>query len=213
MPTRLQFRSRRGLTLAEVMVATGLAGFLLAGVFSSVFLATRSSVRLQHLMGLTDDARMTLQQFSTDIWEATKVISYDNGHILLEFPHPSELPADRKHKDRGRRVSYTYVDAGDYGYLRRQEYDWDDIATAWVPRPTYRDVLTHLAEFALYGYPQSQLGDEDPNKLIVPAPTAAQVRRVELFAVTRRALPPNGQTVEGSTLSARYVLRNTRPNS
>jgi prepilin-type N-terminal cleavage/methylation domain-containing protein len=213
MPTLPRLRSRRGLTLVEVMVATGLAGILLAGVFSSVFLATRSSARLQHLMGLTDDARVTLQQFSTDIWEASRVVSWDNGHILLEFPHPSELPANRKFKDRGRRVAYTYYDTGDSGYLRRQEFDWDEIAVAWVPRSNHRDLLSHLSEFAIYGYPQAQPGDEDPDKLIVPAPTAEQVRRIEFFAVSRRALLPHGQDVEGSTLSARFVLRNTRPNS
>ncbi len=68
MPTTTAPRnpSRRGYTLVELMVATGLSAIILAGVLTSVLMITRSGYLLTNYIDMEKQARNALETFAVD---------------------------------------------------------------------------------------------------------------------------------------------------
>ena len=77
-----RLRSRRGFTLAEILIATGVSAILMAGVLSAFLMMGRSGANAYNYVGMESEARTALEYFAEDVrmtnsmtWTSTKDIT------------------------------------------------------------------------------------------------------------------------------------------
>lgn len=79
---RRRLRSRRGFTLAEILIATGVSAILMAGILSAFLMMGRSGKNAYNYVGMETEARTALEYFAEDVrmsnsiaWTSTKDIT------------------------------------------------------------------------------------------------------------------------------------------
>lgn len=109
MTTTTTRRDARGaFTLVEVLIATSLSAFVLAGVMTSFVLLGRSGVAVQNYSRMETEGRRTLEDFAQDVRMASGITlntSAPYTSITLSFVAP-EVPD--AYTSNGNQVTYTY---------------------------------------------------------------------------------------------------------
>lgn len=180
-------RRRAGFTLVEVMIATTIGSFVLAGVLSAFIFIARSGFRASSYSELEAQMRRGLETFARDARNASDVRWHDAQSVTLTV--------------NGRPFTYAYdADPASATYQCFYRVAGDSAAA-----PSRTVLIRHLAgDFAFQRYKLEQAAVRDN--------TAANDRETKQLQVSLRATRTStatagaGQTV----LSARYLLRNKR---
>jgi prepilin-type N-terminal cleavage/methylation domain-containing protein len=180
-------RRRAGFTLTEVIVASTLTGFVLAGVLSAFLFIGRTGFRASSMSEMENDVRRGLEVFAEDARNARDI--HWNSPQSLTFLLPSGP------------VTYAYDDAPSsdtYGGLYRQD---GDVASGQPRRVLVRNVAP---DFAFHRFKLEQAGVTDNS--------AASDLETKQIQVVLRAQRTSIATASASqqAVSARYVLRNKR---
>jgi prepilin-type N-terminal cleavage/methylation domain-containing protein len=77
-------RSRRGFTLAELLVSLGLSGILLTAILTTFIFIARGGTRLMHYRDIETRASLTLQQFAIDARQASTVTWVNANTLTLQ---------------------------------------------------------------------------------------------------------------------------------
>lgn len=80
---------RRGFTLAEVMIATTLLAFMLAGLIGSFMFMLRSSVSLGNYADMNRDGSFFLEKFGREIRMTSDVKNMGNTSFIVDIESPS----------------------------------------------------------------------------------------------------------------------------
>jgi hypothetical protein len=187
-PARRSAR-RAAFTLTEVIVASALSAFILAGVLSTFLFIGRTGLNATAYVDMNTRLRGALERFDHDVRLARDVLHQDQRSVTLVFP--AALGPD---------VTYSFEPAADAsapGRFVRQ-------ADGATPEILVRDVSPEFA-FRYYKRPQTPGADE-------PARTPLETRLIE---VRLRALRPDTRAPTASqlALSARCYLRNKNVGS
>ncbi|HEY8995821.1 MAG TPA: prepilin-type N-terminal cleavage/methylation domain-containing protein [Lacunisphaera sp.] len=178
---------QRGFTLVEVLVATALSAFVLAGVLSALIFLSRSGFRASGYSELESEVRRGLDAFARDTRNATDVHWNNNQSITLTVA--------------GAPVTYAY-DNDPASATHRTFYRVNGDAAL----PQVRLVLIHgvAPTFSFQRFKIAQPGVEDNR--------ASNDRETKQLQLTLRADRTNLSTVAAgnSAISARYMLRNKR---
>src|SRR5438309_1691074 len=102
MPTTLPDRTRlganrrlrSGFTLAEVMVASTISVFVMAGVLSSFLMMGRSGANAYNYVGMEEDARKGLERFGEDVRMAKNVTWTSSTDVNLAVMHLNDTNTD-----------------------------------------------------------------------------------------------------------------------
>ena len=76
-----------GFSLVELMVAMGIALFLIAGIVSAYTFLGRNLIRYANQQQLEAQSRRTLQTLAQDVHAATDVTSYSANQLVLSLPY------------------------------------------------------------------------------------------------------------------------------
>lgn len=175
---------RRAFTLTEVLIATTLSGFILAGVLSTFLLLGRTGLNASAYAEMSSRLRVAIERFDRDVRLASDVRWENDRRLTLVLPAGS-----------GPEISYAFEPAADPaapGIFVRQ--------AAGSPAETLvRDISPDFA-FRYYRVPASYGAD-------TPASNPLETRQIE---VRLRAVRPDARVPSASqlALSARCVLRN-----
>jgi prepilin-type N-terminal cleavage/methylation domain-containing protein len=178
---------RRGFTLVEVLVATALSAFVLAGVLSALIFLSRSGFRASGYSELESEVRRGLDAFARDTRSATDVHWNNSQSITLTV--------------EGAPVTYAY-DNDPASPTHRTLYRVAGDATSLQARL----VLIHGVDpaFSFQRFKVAQPGVDDNR-----ASNDCETKQLQLSLHAART---NLSTVaaSNSAISARYVLRNKR---
>lgn len=182
----------RGFTLAEVMIAATIAVFVLAGVFSSFLLLSRSGLLASSYSELERETRRGLDLFGTDAREACDIQWNSNQCITLMEPTPTN-----------NMVLVTYAYDGDaksptFGCFYRLLGD----SASTGPRL----VLMHnvASDFTFQRFKLVQPGIDDNT-----ATNDLETKQIQVTLHASRAQATAGAANQ-SAISACYILRNKR---
>lgn len=81
-------RGERGLTLVEVLVATGLAGILMVAVLSVAFFSARSFAAITNYVDLDNHSRNTLDLMLREIRQADRLTYHSNEQLSFQHTDP-----------------------------------------------------------------------------------------------------------------------------
>lgn len=192
MPTTTEspdIRRRRGFTLVEILVATGLSGMVMAAILSAVLMITRSVYLINNYIEMEGDARTALENFAVDS-RMTSGIEW--GRSSDAAPLSSIL---LYHQD-GAAITYTYDSAA--GTLVRSASDG-----------TRRALLTGIRTFSFTAYRYDiNAGTQtiDPaTKTLSALANETKMVQLSLEMVRARASIANATN---TVVSALFVLRN-----
>jgi len=76
-------RARRGFTLVEILVSTGIAAFVLAGVLTSFLFIARSGQNLANYTDMESQARRGLELFAQDVRQASGITWNSASSVTL----------------------------------------------------------------------------------------------------------------------------------
>lgn len=76
-------RGRRGFTLAEVLISTGVGAFILTGVLTAFLFLGRSGANIQNYNDMESQARRGLEQFAQDVRQASSITWNSNTSTTL----------------------------------------------------------------------------------------------------------------------------------
>ena len=177
----------RAFTLVEVLIASTLSTFVLAGVLSAFLFLARTGFRSSGYSEMEAEMRRGLDTFARDTRSATDVRWNSAQSITLTVG--------------GRPVTYAYDGAatsGTYQSFYRVEGD----ASSSLARTVL--VRSVTPDFAFQRYKLAQPGVTDN--------AANNDRETKLLSLTLRAARTSVATTgaSNSAISARYVLRNKR---
>jgi hypothetical protein len=182
------FTGRRGgraaFTLTELIVATSLSTFVLAGIFSTFLLIGRTGLNASAYVEMNTGLRLAIERFDRDVRLASGVRWRDERSLTLHFP-----------AEVGPSVTYRFEPAADPaapGTFVRQN---DDSA----PEILVADIAPDFT-FRRYSLPDAS-GAERP----ASSDLDTQQIEVRLRAVRRSASAPSASQL---AVSARCVLRN-----
>lgn len=82
-PTHSAAMRRRGFTLAEAMIGTSIASFVLAGVLSTFLFMGRSGANLRNYTDMETQARKSLELFAEDVRQASSITWSSNASVTL----------------------------------------------------------------------------------------------------------------------------------
>lgn len=186
---RVRRRLRRAFSLVELMIATGLSGIVMTGVFSAALMISRSGYLLNNYTEMEGQARVALETFAVDARTAMR-LSWNRAsdtapltELVLTAPDNST-------------VTYTY-DTGDGSLVR---------ATSAGDKKV---MVSGIQSFTFSAYSYDHVAGVE---LLVPASKTLNVLNNETKMVqislsarrTRSTLADATNTV----VSARFVLRN-----
>lgn len=181
-----------GFTLTELIIASTLTGFVLAGVLSAFTFIGRTGFRTSSLNELENEARRGLEVFAEDARLASDIRWNSAQSITLT------VPADAAGNTR---VTYAY-DPGSSGPTAGALYRMPGDAESAQPR---RVLIRGLAsDFSFKRYKLEQPGVADN--------TAASDLETKQIQLVLRAARTSVATAGASqsVVSARYILRNKR---
>lgn len=182
---------RRGFTLTEVLVATALSGFVLAGVLSAVIWLGRGGFAASSYSELEAETRRALEIFGEDARKTTGLVWNHEQSVTL-------WTATAGSGTRG--VTYAY-DANPASATYRSFYRLEGDAASTLPR---RVLVRQVArDFKFRRFKLEQSGGDN---------TALNDLETKQIEVSFRASRTGAAVVAAnqSALSARYVLRNKR---
>ncbi|HRI81036.1 MAG TPA: prepilin-type N-terminal cleavage/methylation domain-containing protein [Opitutaceae bacterium] len=183
-------RSRRGFTLAEVMIAAALSTVILAGVMSAFLFIGRTGFGLGSYSEMETQVRRALDQFASDARMAQGIRWHDPQRITLYLPTAGAGLQP---------VTYGFqADAAGSGGFYQQPGEPDSGLTRRVLVPQV------AADFSFQRYKLGRTGTiGDP---------AANDLETKLVQITFRAVRRGVTTAEASqsAFSARYILRNKK---
>lgn len=189
IPSRTRLRDpaarRRGFTLVEVMVAAGLAGFVLLGVLSTFLFLGRSGANLRNYNDMENEARKALELFAEDTRQASSVYWSSTTSLTLTV--------------NGRAITYAY-NSGPRTFTRAVPVAGGSSTTILV---------TGVTDFSFLAYTITGAAITDFSTAAARTTANRTTKQVQLSLSAART----ATTVTGSTnivLSARYVLRNRR---
>lgn len=183
-------RSRRGFTLAEVMIAAALSTLILAGVMSAFLFIGRTGFGLGSYSEMETQVRRALDQFATDARMAQGIHWHDPQHITLYLPTAGAGT---------RPVTYGFqADAAGPGSFYRQPGEPDPSLSRQVLVPQV------APDFSFQRYKLGRTG-------MIGDPAANDLE-TKLVQITFRAVRRGVTTAEASqsAFSARYILRNKK---
>lgn len=174
-----------GFTLVEVLVATALSAFVLAGVLSALIFLARSGFRSSGYSEMESEIRRGLDVFARDTRNATDVHWNSSQSITLTVA--------------GAQVTYAY-DNDPASATHRSFYRLAGVGASSQARL----VLIHGIDpdFSFRRFRIAQTGAEDNS-----ASNDRETKQLQLnLRVARTSL--TAETVSNSAISARYMLRN-----
>jgi len=185
--TPLTSRHPRAFTLVEVLIASTLSVFVLAGVLSAFIFLTRSGFRASGYSELESEVRRGLDVFARDTRNATDVHWNSSQSITLTLP--------RNH------VTYAYDNDPANATYRSFFRVTGDAASTQA-----RLVLIHNVDpaFSFRRFRIAQPGADDNS-----AANDLETKQLQLSLRAIRTTPAATEA-SNSAVSARYVLRNKR---
>lgn len=180
---------RTGFTLAEVLIATGLAGMVAAAVMTSFLMLGRSGVNIAAYSRMEAQARRSLEELSQDLRMASAIKWNSATSITLTVPNNYTTTANQ--------VTYAY-DSSSSGPTARSFYRKPGAAATTHPRTILIDNITTFA-YARF------------DRLDNVAAQDVSTKRIQLTMTARTT----NRTVADATnniLSASYILRNKPVN-
>jgi prepilin-type N-terminal cleavage/methylation domain-containing protein len=175
---------RTGFTLVEVMVATTLAGLVLAGILSSFLMIGRSGANAANYIEMEREARKGLEQFGQDVRMALYLKTISSTHVQLTIPH---------HNDNGSDVIDYIYDPVARTFSRHGPDPITETSRDWV---LIRDVERCEFKRWMLGLAGPAAGDASTDQLQI----RISLRKSSVTAVAATNL----------VISARFVLRNHR---
>ncbi len=180
-----------GFTLSEVMIASTLSVFVLAGVLSAFLFIGRSSLSASSYSELESEARRGLEIFAEDVRMATDV----------RWNGPQSLTLELLGNPGQEFVTYAY-DAEPSSPTHRAFYRLEGLPDSIEPR---RVLISNLApDFSFRRYKLEQPGVIDNT-----ASNDLETKQIQLTLRAVRSGLSRADTTH-SVVSARYVLRNKR---
>ncbi len=181
MTTR--FKSRRGFTLAEVVIATTLTVVVMAGVTSSMLMFTKLGYRTEQYTDMENETRLCLEKFGTDTRSA-KSITWNS---------PTSITLAVVDDDAGSSHNVTYAhDATAKTLVRTQGTE-------------VKTLVTGVTAFAFKSFTTGNV--EVPITSGTLTTAATSTRQVQLSLSARRQQSASIST-EQKVVSARFILRN-----
>lgn len=178
--------SRRGFTLVELMVATGLSSMVLAGVLSSFVLLGRNSYNAANYSVMEAESRRALETFTTEARMADNITWHSSNSVTLSV--------------MGASGSYLVTYAYDHGVIGTTAQSlYRKLGAADSGNPPL--VLVHqVSDFAFRRYKVVNGADF----------TATNDLETKQLQITLRTVRTGVTTVKATNavLSARVVLRN-----
>ena len=176
-------RRARGFTLVEVLISSGLASFILAGVLTTFLFLGRSGANVQNYTDLEAQARRALEQFAQDTRQAS-AIAWNSANSVTMFVD-------------GVLITYAYAS----GNFTR------GVTTS--PATPTRTLLSGITTFSFkaYNITGAEIAGIGTTTTLAAAGTTTKQLQISLQAARR------SQTVAAATntvLSARFILRNKR---
>lgn len=80
---------RRGFTLAELLIATGIGGMVFAAVAAVIFYSARSFAALTNYVDLDKYSRSALDQMVSEIRQADRLQSYSENQLVFNATNPT----------------------------------------------------------------------------------------------------------------------------
>ena len=172
-------------TLAEVMIGSTIASFVLLGVLSTFLMLGRSGVNLANYTTMDAQTRRALEDFAQDTRMASAITWNSDTSITLTVPG--------NYTDDANRVTYAWDNtsgSATYRYFYRRPGD----ASSTRAATTY---LANVTRFSYYRY----------DRLNVATTTDAATKRVQI-SMTATMSRTTLVTATDTTISASYILRN-----
>lgn len=179
-------RSRKGVTLIELLIAMALSGVVLAGVFSAYLFISRSALRLSNYESMEREATLGLEQFGRELRMTQSIVT--SGDPLNQ-------------------ITLTLPDATGTG-THSVVYNYNSVArtltrtTGGVPRILIRDIQPGSFSFKRFDKMQQSL---DVPGAVLPDYSTKQLQ------ITLTIAPDTKGLVASTTkrvISSRFVLRN-----
>jgi Tfp pilus assembly protein PilW len=178
--------SRRGFSLVELIVASGISGFVIVGVLSSFVLIGQNSYNAANYSIMETEARRALEMFTQEARMADNITWNNANSVTLSVVEASDSTL----------VTYGY-DSGTTGSTARCFYrKTGDHASTATPLVLVRNV----SEFAFRRYKIVNGADFTANNDIETKQLQITLRTVRTGVTTVKAT--------NAVLSARVVLRN-----
>jgi Tfp pilus assembly protein PilW len=176
-------RRARGFTLVEVLISSGLASFILAGVLTTFLFLGRSGANVQNYNDMEAQARHALEQFAQDTRQAS-AIAWNSANSVTMIVD-------------GVLITYAYAS----GNFTR------GVTTS--PATPTRTLLSGITTFSFkaYNITGAEIAGIGTTTTLAAAGTTTKQLQISLQAARR------SQTVAAATntvLSARFILRNKR---
>ncbi|MBI5770185.1 MAG: prepilin-type N-terminal cleavage/methylation domain-containing protein [Verrucomicrobia bacterium] len=182
-------KTRRGFTLAEVIVGSAIGAFILAGMLSTFLMLGRSGTNIVSYSTMDAQTRRALEEFAQDVRMASNITW--NGDLSITLTVPDNYPANAN------LVTYAWdTTAGSATYHHFFRKPGNDAAT--TTRTSFIRNVTSL-RFLRY------------DRLNATATTDAGTKRIQI----NMTITTENRTVVAATdttLSASFVLRNKTTN-
>ncbi len=180
--TRSRVRDRRrGFTLTEIIVATGLSGIILAGVLGSFLFLGRAGIGLRQYAEMETQARHAMETFALDVRMAEAITWHSANSLTVA------IPTGAGKKD----ITYTYA-PGQGAFIRAEGAD-------------RRTLIQGITEFNFTAYSISTAPIAFGNL----AAASNETKQVQIALTTSRSAATVASTTN-SVISARFILRNKR---
>jgi Tfp pilus assembly protein PilW len=184
-------RSRRdaGLTLVELMIAGGIASFVMTGVLSVVLMMGRSGMSASNYADMEAQSRRAVDEFAQDVRMASDLTWNSSTSVTLTVPD--------NYTANGNKVTYA-LDAATTGPTARSFYRLPGTTSSGSPRIVLARNVSALT-FMRYTRTNTEAADD------------FSAKRLQLTMNLRTTAQT---TVDQNTLvvSASYVLRNKVSN-
>jgi type II secretory pathway pseudopilin PulG len=183
--------ARRAFTLAEVLLATALSGFVLAAVLSAFLFLGRTGLRASGASEMENQVRRALETFAEEARLATDIRW--NSAQSVTFTLPAGSPATQ--------VTYAY-DADPRSATYQAFYRLVGDAASTAPRRAL--VRGVAADFSFRRYKLEQTGVSDN-----AAANDAETKQIQIVLRAERTHAITAGASQ-SVASARFILRNKR---
>jgi Tfp pilus assembly protein PilW len=182
-------RRTAGLTLVEVMIASGLGSFIMAGVLSVVLMMGRSGMSAANYADMEAQSRRAVDEFAQDVRMSSDLTWNSSGSVTLTVPD--------NYVAQGNKVTYAY-DSSTTGPTAGSFYRLPGDTSSGSPRIVLARNVTSLT-FSRFTRTNTATTDD------------FSAKRLQLTMNLRTTAQT---TVDQNTLvvSASYVLRNKPSN-